>query len=798
MATNIDESKVGIFCFISKLPGFRGILKQRYSDFIVNEVDREGNVVHLTSLDAPQEIGEETVSTIDDTTNTKSYASEIESFRSLAGDSDAKCLEDFINQINSGVQDDISPIVLSPDSDKSHRTAMHNFFKQNFKFLVTDVVDGPDASSKCIRVRLNTGGHNNRGRNSRKRKERRDKPFDSRGSENWSENNGKFLRFHLSKENKDTQEALGLIGKMLGIQPRSFGFAGTKDKRSVSTQRLLCVRIWILWRERNYHTFEDVEVSEMQLKTSFLRLHCEWLSSVVIVHEVTVFKQHASKLAALNERLIGIKVGDFCYVKEGLLLGQLLGNRFTVTLRGVVADSDDTVKASADALGRLGFINYFGLQRFGSGSVPTHLIGAALFRGEWKTVLQCLKKCPGNYLQALKAIPRTLRMMYVHSYQSYLWNHAASLRAQKYGTDQVVLGDLVYCKGDNTEKVSGGLPECEDDSYNDVDDSNHLDEISGTDLPEERNNLVKASPLVEVALVVYVMFSPLVQVAWDDIGIALYGGPFLTVSCGACGGKEFLGPLRVVTEEDILTGNYTIEDVVLPLPGSRVIYPSNDIANVFHELAKKDMNAFDTFLPPPESTSSLGGDEDAISLMESSHTVKEFSITSMTGSYRRVFQKPIDFEWELLSYTDGNIPLVETDLEKIAKSKPLKMVRAEDPANGNEENNQLDCTEQSEILENDMKLQTDDDEAEGEKEEVLPKVESQEPQMALKLSFTLPASCYATMAIRELLKTSTSEKLLIAIIPIHHMGLIYWICQLAYAISVINTSATLLFRNAMV
>jgi len=72
--------------------------------------------------------------------------------------------------------------------------AVHNFFKENFKFLVTDVVDGPDASLKCIRVRLNSAEPNNKGKNSKKRKERVDKPFDSRGSENWPENVGKFLR----------------------------------------------------------------------------------------------------------------------------------------------------------------------------------------------------------------------------------------------------------------------------------------------------------------------------------------------------------------------------------------------------------------------------------------------------------------------------------------------------------------------------------------------------------------------------------------------------------------------------
>lgn len=59
---------------------------------------------------------------IDDTANNKSYASGIDKFRSLAGDADAKRLEDFISQINSGVEDSVRPIILSPDSDKSHRT----------------------------------------------------------------------------------------------------------------------------------------------------------------------------------------------------------------------------------------------------------------------------------------------------------------------------------------------------------------------------------------------------------------------------------------------------------------------------------------------------------------------------------------------------------------------------------------------------------------------------------------------------------------------------------------------------
>lgn len=127
----------------------------------MNEVDVDGNVVHLTCLDAPPEVINFTFyfctlsicrgmlvylfkelmcifSSIQDVVEhnetkisnqmNKSYASEIESFRSLAGDSDVQCLEALIKQVTSGKnEDNISPIVLSASSDKSHRTVSYKF-----------------------------------------------------------------------------------------------------------------------------------------------------------------------------------------------------------------------------------------------------------------------------------------------------------------------------------------------------------------------------------------------------------------------------------------------------------------------------------------------------------------------------------------------------------------------------------------------------------------------------------------------------------------------------------------------
>jgi len=62
---------------------------------------------------------------------------------------------------------------------------------------------------------------------------------------------------------------------------------------------------------------------------------------------------------------------------DGLRLGDLSGNRFKIVIREVDEQNNEIIESGIDSLKRNGFINYFGLQRFGTCTeAPTHLIGS--------------------------------------------------------------------------------------------------------------------------------------------------------------------------------------------------------------------------------------------------------------------------------------------------------------------------------------------------------------------------------------------------------------------------------------
>ncbi len=56
--THQDEERCGIIAYIgdSDQSPFFGLLKEKYSDFIVNEVDMTGKILHLNNQAIPEDI----------------------------------------------------------------------------------------------------------------------------------------------------------------------------------------------------------------------------------------------------------------------------------------------------------------------------------------------------------------------------------------------------------------------------------------------------------------------------------------------------------------------------------------------------------------------------------------------------------------------------------------------------------------------------------------------------------------------------------------------------------------------
>jgi tRNA pseudouridine13 synthase len=134
--------------------------------------------------------------------------------------------------------------------------------------------------------------------------------------------------------------------------------------------------------------------------------------------------------------------------------------------------------------------------------------------------------------------------MYVHSWQSYIWNRLVSERIKLFGASAPVEGDLVYA-----EQVGDDEPVAADEDGHVVAD----------EAPSVNANA--ATPAEAAAA------NP--QLAH-----------FIATSS--------VPKVHALTAQDIKSGKYTIQDVVLPMPGFAVQYPAGQLGEVYRRVIRED------------------------------------------------------------------------------------------------------------------------------------------------------------------------------------------------------------------
>ena len=264
------------------------------------------------------------------------------------------------------------------------------------------------------------------------------------------EGEGPNVYVWIEKLGRTTLDVVLDIARDLHISRKRMGFAGMKDKKAITRQ-------WICIANMD---------SEEQLRQ---------------VENLDIYKT------------------DFLKVVRGrkkLRMGQLKGNKFRILIKNL-----DDIEKSADVANEVlkelevtGVPNYFGWQRFGKPRTITHLVGEALVENDLEKAVNTYIGNPqsdegeenqrarqayddGNleeslelmgksmryekmmvkelirdskrgeltdksYMNALHALPKPLQRMFVHAYQSYLFNEAVSKRVDM-GINKYVEGDIV-------------------------------------------------------------------------------------------------------------------------------------------------------------------------------------------------------------------------------------------------------------------------------------------------------------------------------------------------------------------
>ncbi|KAF5594523.1 multisubstrate pseudouridine synthase 7 [Fusarium pseudoanthophilum] len=499
-----------------------GEMRTRFSDFQVNEIKEDGKVLHLQQVGLADEeapaIGVKKELNGESTAQeTKTYehakdalkqpASETatrpesaprpetvndvspEDATILEGLTDQRFSQELIGVYRSGHGADHEKkksVTSEPMDDRAKRGQVHQEIRRIFKSRIdTNTTDEGAIVATLIPPRKANSKKRGRG---------------GRGGGREEKPAGEYLHFTLFKENRDTMDAVNQIARFLKVKPQVIGYAGTKDRRASTVQRCsvrymrprnlagINGRIWGV--STGDYDYKDKPVYLGQLLGNEFVIaikSCQIVgesSDQPIAQRVEVLKKNVD--SALNHMNEHGWINYFGHQRFGThevgthQIGQLiLGDKYEEAVMSLL-HYDDKIAQRAEA-----------------GDIPDepskrdeYLRNQAcmLFLTD-KDVDRAIKLMPRrfsaensifrhlnrqgaqsrrDFIGSLVHITRGLRSMYLHAYQSYIWNHAASRRWELHG-ENVIAGDLIIAPTESVPLVSG-QDQDGDDIINPVED----------------------------------------------------------------------------------------------------------------------------------------------------------------------------------------------------------------------------------------------------------------------------------------------------------------------------------------
>lgn len=119
------ESSFGIEEYVSQGEGIGGILKQRYSDFIVREIEKNGNIVQIQNLEHADKKEDEV----------EQVTTENEKIKCPLSAEDVEKIEKLCMKIRAGKTCDNDVVLLHAGDNKEHRKLIHLFVKEKYPTL---------------------------------------------------------------------------------------------------------------------------------------------------------------------------------------------------------------------------------------------------------------------------------------------------------------------------------------------------------------------------------------------------------------------------------------------------------------------------------------------------------------------------------------------------------------------------------------------------------------------------------------------------------------------------------------